>query len=106
MGKLYEVSSVNLFDGIRGTIVTKEGRIIRISSMGTGEGQQSYLKGLLSVTDDRKIIALFDEIGNMSESILKGVIEDLERLQKEGKLMLCLMVKPNDSPKVRVFGIQ
>lgn len=106
MGHVYEVASVNLFDGIRGTIITKEGRVIRISSMGTGEGQQSYLKGLLSVTDDRKVIALFDEIGNMSESILKGVVDDLERLQSEGKLMLGLMVKPNDSPEVRIFGVQ
>lgn len=106
MGHVYEVASVNLFDGIRGTIITKEGRVIRISSMGTGEGQQSYLKGLLSVTDDRKVIALFDEIGNMSESILKGVVDDLERLQRDGKLMLGLMVKPNDSPEVRIFGVQ
>ena len=106
MGKTYNVASVNLFDGVKGTIVTEEGRVIRINTMGTGEGQQSYLKGLLATTDDRKIIALFDEVGNMSESILRGVIDDLESIQKEGKLMLGLMIKPKDDPEVRVFGVQ
>ena len=106
MGKTYNVASVNLFDGVKGTIVTEEGRIIRINTMGTGEGQQSYLKGLLATTDDRKIVALFDEVGNMSESILRGVIDDLESIQKEGKLMLGLMIKPKDDPEVRVFGVQ
>lgn len=106
MGKTYNVASVNLFDGVKGTIVTEEGRIIRINTMGTGEGQQSYLKGLLATTDDRRIIALFDEVGNMSESILRGVIDDLESIQREGKLMLGLMIKPKDDPEVRVFGVQ
>lgn len=106
MGKTYEVTSVNLFDGIKGTITTVEGRVIRISSMGTGEGQQSYLRGLLSVTDDRMVIAMFDEVANMSQSILSEVVDDLIGLQNEGKLLLGLMVEPNDNPKVTTYGIQ
>ena len=104
-GETYQVESVNLLEGVKGVIMTVCGREIHIDSMGTGEGQQSYLKGLLSTDDSRKIIALFDEVGNMSGKILRGVIEDLEEKQKEGKLMLGILVQPRDDEKVSTYGL-
>ncbi len=104
-GVTYEVKSVNLLMDKKGVITTSDGRKIHIDSMGTGEGQQTYLKGLLSTDDSRKIIALFDEVGNMSGNILHGVIEDLVEKQKEGKLMLGIMVQPRDDEKVTTYGI-
>lgn len=101
----YTVKSVDLLERKKGVITTVEGRKIYINAMGTGEGQQAYLKGLLSTDDSRKIIALFDEVGNMSGKVLNGVIEDLEKKQKEGKLMLGIVVQPRDDGKVTTYGL-
>ncbi len=93
-GVEYRVESVDLLDEEKGTIKTKEGMIIAIGSMGTGEGQLSYLRGLLTTGDDRKIVALFDEVGNMSNNLVRDLTGDFKRLNDEGKLMLAFMARP------------
>ena len=103
-GTTYEVSSVNLLDEGKGSITTKEGVVVPIGAMGTGEGQLSYLKGLLSTGDDRMIIALFDEVGNMSNNLLTALTEDFVKLQQQGKLMLAFMARPtSDVFEVKLY---
>ena len=69
--KSYKAKKVDL---IKGIIITDDDLTIHLSDMGTGQSQSAYLLGLLNVKDDnRKIIALFDEIAMMDETSLKPV---------------------------------
>ena len=98
-GIKYTVKSVDLLKGVnyggKGEIHTEENAIIQIAAMGTGEGQLSYLKGILNTGDSRPIIAIFDEVGNMSPSLLRDLIDEMKRLHKSGKLLLAIMAKPS-----------
>ena len=95
---------VDLLNEEKGTIYTEDGIEIHIGAMGTGEGQLSYLRGLLSTGDDRKIIALFDEVGNMSNNLLKSLTDDFIKLEKNGKLMIAFMARPtSDVFEVKVY---
>lgn len=102
LDKEYVASEVNLIDGI---ITTFDNTKIRLSDMGTGQGQLSYLKGLLSADDDRMIIALFDEVSTMTDSTLGVLLKELEKLQKDGRLMVGMTVSPADEIKVDLYGI-
>ncbi len=103
-GNVYNVKSVNLLEEGKGDIETDDGTIIHIGAMGTGEGQLSYLRGLLSSDDDRMLIVLFDEVGNMSNDLIDMLSKELKNLQKEGKLMLAFMARPTvDQFEVKIF---
>ncbi len=103
-GTIYKVKSVDLFKEGKGDIEAENGVIIHIGAMGTGEGQLSYLRGLLSSDDDRMSIILFDEIGNMSSNLVNMLINDLKDLHKQGKLMLAFMASPNKEEfEVKVY---
>lgn len=104
-GKEYIVKSVDLLIEQKGLITTEDGVEIHIGAMGTGEGQLSYIRGLLSADDDRMIIALFDEVGNMSNSTIDYVTQRLLELQNEGKLMIGMMVRPGDRMEVTTYGL-
>ncbi len=88
--KSYEVVSVDLVTEI---ITTKEGKQIRLKDMGTGHTQSGYLKGKLSTQDDRKIIALFDEVGMMDSNSLGAVYERLKELHDNKKLIVGIVVQ-------------
>lgn len=103
-GEEHRVDHVDLLNEEKGTIYTEDGIEIHIGAMGTGEGQLSYLRGLLSTGDDRKIIALFDEVGNMSNNLLKSLTDDFIKLEKNGKLMIAFMARPtSDVFEVKVY---
>jgi uncharacterized protein YbjQ (UPF0145 family) len=102
LDKEYVASEVDLIDGV---ITTQDTTKIRLSDMGTGQSQLSYLKGLLSADDKRMIIALFDEVSTMTDSTLGVLLEEFEKLQKEGKLMVGMTVSPADEIKVDLYGI-
>lgn len=104
-GKEYSVRSVNLFAESKGLIIAEDGTEIHIGAMGTGEGQLSYIRGLLSNEDERMMIVLLDEVGNMSNSTIDFVKERLKCLQAEGKLMIGMMVRPGDVMEVTTFGL-
>lgn len=100
--KEYPASKVNLIDGI---IVAEDGTKIHMSDMGTGQSQLSYLKGLLSADDNRKIIALFDEVSTMTDSTLNVLLDEFQDLQKKGKLMMGMTVSPAEEIEVEEYGI-
>ncbi len=98
----YSVSEVNLIETL---IVAEDGTKIRLTDMGTGQSQLSYLKGLLSADDNRMIIALFDEVSTMTDSTLDVLLEELQILQEKGKLMLGMTVSPSEKIEVDEYGI-
>lgn len=104
-GKEYNVKSVNLLIESKGLITTEEGVEIHIGAMGTGEGQLSYIRGLLSNEDGRMMIVLLDEIGNMSNANVELVIDRMKELQNEGRLMAGVMVRPGDVLEVTTYGL-
>ena len=104
-GNEYRVRAVDLLIEPKGLITTEDGTEIHIGAMGTGEGQLSYIRGLLSSDDDRMIVALFDEVGNMSNATISYVTSRLLELQESGKLMVGIMVRPGDSMEVTTYGL-
>lgn len=93
----YEISEINL---ITNCILTKEGKEIKIEDMGTGQSQSAFLTGLLNTDDNRKIIALFDEVAMMDEKSLAPVYYKLKELYKRGKLLMGVIVQKADNPKI------
>ena len=100
--KEYLASEVNLIDGV---IIADDGTKIHMSDMGTGQSQLSYLKGLLSANDNRKIIALFDEVSTMTDSTLNVLLDEFQDLQKKGKLMMGMTVSPSEEMEVEEYGV-
>jgi len=100
--KSYEVEKVNFIDDL---IITKDGTIIHMKDMGTGQGQLTYLLGLLSTDENKIIIAMFDEVAAMSPGTLNKIFDRFEELQKEGKLMLGMTVLPGDEFIVTQYGL-
>jgi len=96
----YAVSEINL---ISNCILTKEGKEIKIEDMGTGQSQSAFLAGLLNTDDNRKIIALFDEVAMMDEQSLTPVYDKLKNLYKNGKLLLGVIVQKSDKLKVEAI---
>lgn len=97
--KIYKAQKVDL---IKGIIVTEDNLIIHLSDMGTGQSQSAYLLGLLNVKDDnRKIIALFDEIAMMDETSLKPVYDKLRELYKSNRLLLGIVVQKGEEVLVK-----
>ncbi|MFC1874092.1 hypothetical protein ACFLYX_02185 [Chloroflexota bacterium] len=93
----YKVDKIDLIDS---EIITKDGKVIKISDMGTGQSQSAYLKGLLSLNDGRKLIALFDEVAMMDQESLKPIYTLLKGLYDANKLLLGVIVQKAEMMKV------
>ena len=91
--KEYNVKSINLLKGI---IYTEEGSQIKFIDMGTGQSQSAYLKSLLSTSEDKIIIALFDEISSMDRKSLEPIYDKMKELYKRGKLLAGIVVQRAD----------
>lgn len=97
--KIYVAKEVDL---ISGKIFTENQEVIYISDMGTGQSQSAYILGLLNAkNDDRKIIALFDEIAMMDEESLKPIFSRLKELYESNQLLLGILVQRNDKLNIR-----
>jgi len=99
---VYGVEKVDLLEGI---ISTKEGKIIRLSDLGTGHMQAAYIQSVLNREDPRKIIALFDEISTMDRKTLKPILKKMRELYRSGKLVACVMVQKREG-EVRVTNLE
>ena len=93
----YEVKSINIIEDY---IYTAEGKKIKLTDMGTGQGQSAYLKGLLSTEDDKKVIALFDEVAMMDTKSLLPIYSKLKELYERDKLLLAIVVQKADEIEV------
>jgi len=94
----YKVNKVNLISNI---IETVEGKKIYLSDLGTGHSQSAYLLGVLNPSDDRRLIALFDEIAMMDTNSLKPIFDKMRDLYSRDKLLLGIVVKKGDEMQVR-----
>lgn len=93
-------------DLINNVIYTENDSTIYISDLGTGRGQSAYLKGLLNVpNDERKIIALFDEIAAMDMKSLTPIFEKISELYHKNQLMIGILVQKADE-KVKVIPLE
>ncbi|MGC9777786.1 MAG: AAA family ATPase [Candidatus Heimdallarchaeota archaeon] len=93
--------TVNSIDMIKEIIITDEGKKIRFVDMGTGQSQSAYLMGKLNTQDNKKIIALFDEVAMMDKKSLKPVFDRLNELYDSGKLLLGIVVQMGQEMKLR-----
>lgn len=96
----YTLESVDL---PRGTIKTNSGKEIRLDDMGTGQTQSAYLMGLLGSEDNRKIIALFDEVSTMDSKSISNLQNRMRDLYERDKLVLGIIVQPADEAKIVPF---
>ena len=94
------VYNVKRIDLLKGLVHAEGGTIIRLSDMGTGQGQSAYLLGLLSTNDPRKIIALFDEIAMMDSTSLEPIFRKLNELYDSNRLLAAVMVQRGDEVRV------
>lgn len=99
--KDYKVISIDM---VKGIIRTEEGKIIRLDDMGTGQGQSAYLMGLLNVSDNRKIIALLDEVAMMDKKSLSPIFKKLKELHDQDKLLLGIVVQMGNELKIDQIG--
>jgi len=96
--KDYSATTVDL---ISGEISTEDGKIIRLTDMGTGQSQSAYLLGLLNTKDDdRKIIALFDEVAMMDTISLEPIYQKFRELYKADRLLAGIVVQKADEINV------
>ena len=68
--------------------------------MGTGQGQSAYLLGLLNTNDNRKIIALFDEVAMMDSVSLEPIYEKFKDLYDADRLLVGIVVQKADEIKI------
>lgn len=95
--KFYDVKNI---DVVSEKIESIDGKEIRFSDLGTGQGQAAYLNTRLSMSDDKKIIALFDEVAMMDENSLQPIKEKLIQLYKEKKLLMAIIVQKGEKVEV------
>jgi len=93
LDKTYEVQCIDL---IKEKIITKDGKTIMFTHMGTGQSQSAYLMSLLNNSDNRKIIALFDEIAMMDNNSLEPIYKKINELYGLNKLLLGIVVQKSD----------
>jgi hypothetical protein len=93
-----EVLEIESIDVSAKSIRAKGGTVLKFSDLGTGQGQGAYLEGLLSINDDRKVIALLDEVAMMDTTTLGRVAAKLRDLHSSGKLLAGIIVQKADDP--------
>lgn len=98
----YEVEKVDLIDKV---VLTVSGKKIKFLDMGTGQSQSAYILSLLKNSDDRIIIALFDEIAMMDSSSLEPIISEIRYLKDKGKLLSALLVQKRDLNNVVITDL-
>jgi len=103
---LNEDYKVTYIDLIEEAIITEAGKKIRFADMGTGQSQSAYLKGKLNTSDNRKIIALFDEVAMMDSTSLKPIYDKFKDLYKEGSMVAGIVVQRADKVNVMSKNIE
>jgi len=83
-------------DMINDVVITDKDKKIKFRKMGTGQSQSAYLVGKLHTNDDRKIIALFDEVAAMDSSSLQPIKDGFKKMYKNGKLFSGIIVQKHD----------
>lgn len=96
--KSYQVTKIDL---IGGKVYTESGKTIFLTDFGTGQSQSAYLKGLLKTTDNRKIIALIDEVAMMDTSSMQPIYDLLIEQYKKEQLLASVIIQKGEKLKVK-----
>ena len=102
-----EIITTQKIDLVNQEIIDISGeRIIKFSDISTGQGISIYLRSLLKLPkeDPRKIIAFFDEIATMDTKTLGYLVDDLVKLEKNGRLLCAILVQKSDELKLRTIN--
>lgn len=91
---------IDRIDLITRKVITEKDKVIYFSDFGTGQSQSAYLTGILKSSDDRKVIALIDEVAMMDSQSLKPVYEILRKKYNEGSLLAAIIIQKGESLKV------
>lgn len=94
----YKVKNIDILNK---RILTERGKIIRFADLGTGQSQAAYIEGLLNMDENKKIIALFDEVAMMDSITMKPIIEKLKELYRNKKLLCGIIVQKADTVNTR-----
>jgi DNA repair protein SbcC/Rad50 len=98
----FEVNYIDLIDQKIITYGEKEtDHIIRFQDMGTGQGQCAYLLGKLDSSDNRELIALFDEIAMMTTETLRPIYDRFKDLHKKEELLAAIVVQRGDFMNIK-----
>lgn len=92
-----EVHTLERVDLIAGKVITTSGKEIRLNDLGTGQSQSAYLLGLLNVSDNRRMIALIDEVAMMDKQSLTPIFETMKAKYKDGSLLAAVVVQKSES---------
>jgi exonuclease SbcC len=96
---IYKAKIVDLISGI---IITDDNVTIHIADMGTGQSQSAYIMSLLNAkNDNRRIIALFDEIAMMDERSLEPIYEKMQELYRKKRLVVGIMVQKGNKVNIK-----
>lgn len=87
--ELYSYDLLNQSFNCNGNIV------IQRDDVSTGLASANYLKQRIDNVKGDYVVILLDEIGNMSDDILKEVLKSIKKLEVEGRLVLALLTHPN-----------
>lgn len=90
----YQVKKLDL---VNREIVTEGNKTIRFEDLGTGQSQAGFLLAKLAMSENKKIIALFDEVAMMDEYTLQPVKDRLNQLYKENKLIMAIIVQKSET---------
>lgn len=95
--KTYNVKKIDM---VGREVIASDGTEIRFDYFGTGQSQSAYLRGLLSRTDKKKLVVLFDEISNMDNDSLEPIRERIAELYSQGNLVMAMLVQKGDQTRV------
>jgi len=93
----HEVKNVDLQSGV---ITTEEDKKIMFEDLGTGHSQAAFFQAKLAMKDNRKIIALFDEVAMMDENTLEPIKQKLVKLYNNEKLFMAIIVQKSNTVDV------
>ncbi|MBC8213113.1 MAG: hypothetical protein H8E71_00510 [Candidatus Marinimicrobia bacterium] len=98
----YVVSRIDMIDN---KIITQTGKELKLKQLGTGQGQAAYLDGLLSTTDERPMVVLFDEVAAMDMESLKPIFKKIQYLYRNNKILCGLIVQKSNDKTVKIEDI-
>ena len=90
MNKIIDFDIINKKVGL-------EGFNLSFDDLSTGQSSSVYLAHSISNPDNKKLIVIIDEIGNMDDQSLSPVIEKLKHHEKNGNLVFSLLAQVDNN---------
>lgn len=94
---------IKKIDLLNKKIETESGKVIFLDDLGTGQSQAAFLRGILNSKDERKIIALIDEVEMMDSTSLSTVTKIMKEQYAKGDLLVGIVVRKAEELKTFQF---